>query len=385
MDKPTNGPPPSPYAPMRLREEVWWQYGRDAALHGMVAADGQMSPSLPARIQADLIEPMARQSKEFLQTVPQSDRGTFVVQMIAKLAQLRHWIPLIGQYELNGRQIFDLHDQLTEALLNTDVGDCCLDGLQLPYDCFYLAFGRQPEIRVPWEDSFEYADGAFIAVTPWDAGAGVQKRRFKIGICTVKDSGEGVMMPGYFLDFTPDEAALPVQAAVDTAIERRKASFREGADENDPIAVARIAELDEGAALARKALLLVFNAMFYLESLGELPPESVGRDVPPALTAKWIASKPDRRHKIKSALTAQGYSVVRLVGTEVANSFGLDKAKLAGVRTHWRRGFFRMQACGPDLTMRRRLWIRPTVVNASKSDIVESPGHVYIAGDAVRH
>lgn len=378
----------SPYAPLRWRNEIWWTYGRLAAKDGLVTPTGNISASLPDMILNNLVAAMTAGAREFLLSVPAEDRGSVAGQMMAKFMEFRHWVPLVGQYEAGGRQIFDLHDALTAALLLTDVGDCSLEGLSLPYDCFFLSFGKQQEIRVPWEDDFEYADGAFVAVTPWDCGDGTFKRRYKIGLSTVKKDGSGVMMPGYFLDFTPDEATLPVQQAIDAAIARRKAAFLEGTtpgSQDHILAQHRIAELEDGAMLARKALHLVFNAMFYLESLHELPSEAPGRDTSPALASKWSASAPEKRRKLRSELTANGYTVVRLVGSEIADAGLVGGSSRDGVRTHWRRGFFRMQAHGPAMTLRKRLWVRPTVVNANKGDDADVPGHIYVPGGNVSH
>lgn len=378
----------STYAPQRWREELWWTYGKLAAKDGLVTSTGQIAANLQDLIQHRLIAAMTAGIDDFMASIPAEERGSIAGMMMAKFMELSHWVPLIGQYEANGNQIFDLHDALTEALLQTDVGDCSLDGLRLPYDCFFLAFGKQADIRVPWEDDFEYADGAFVAVTPWDCGDGTVKQRYKIGLSTVKKDGSGVMMPGYFLDFTPDEAALPVQQAIDAAIERRKTAFLEGThpgSQGYALACHRIAQLDEGAILARKALLLVFNAMFYLESLNEIPPESPGRDTSSSLSAKWSGSVPTRRHKLKSELKANGYTVVRLVGAEVADGLAMQGSRPDGVRTHWRRGFFRMQAHGPAMALRKRLWVRPTVVNAHKDAIADAPGHIYVTGGNAAH
>ena len=367
---------------------MWWTYGRQAAKDGLVSSSGTMAAILPDMIESELVATIVSSARDFLMSVPVESRGSVAGQLMAKLMEMRHWVPLIGQYEASGRQIFDLHDQLTEALLHTDVGDCTLEGLSLPYDCFFVAFGKQDEIRVPWENDFEYADGAFVAVTPWDAGDGTVKNRYKIGLSTVKKDGSGVMMPGYFLDFTPDEAVLPVQQAIDAAIARRKTAFLEGAPEGSQehaLASNRIAQLEEGAMLARNALLLVFNAMFYLESLHELPGETPGRDTSSALTAKWSAAQPTKRHKLKSELTANGYTVVRLVGTEIADSLSAPISRPDGVRTHWRRGFYRKQAHGPGMTLRKRMWVRPTVVNAHKDNVDDAPGHLYVPGGGSPH
>lgn len=371
----------SPYAPIRWRKEVWWHFAQEAAKQGYVQPDGMIAGNLPALIEHELVGRLMASWKDFITHNPEAKTAT--AQAVAKFMEQRHWVPLIGQYELNGRQIFDLHDDLTEMLLVTDVGECTLEDLTLPYDCFYIRFGKQEDIKVPWEDEFEYVDGAFVAITPWqDTPTSVPRKRYKIGLSTVKKTGQGVMMPGYFIDFTPEEACMPVDKAVDAAMERRRAAFFEGVKEGTMaggLSEIRAAELAEGASLARKALPLVFNAMFYLESISDVPAEEPGRDTSSELTVKWQQSKPERRNKVRSQLAAKGYTVVRLVGKEVARTSTGAGYHPDGIKSHWRRGFFRQQPHGPERQLRRRQWIKPTVVNAHKGDIAETPGHIYVA------
>lgn len=349
-------------------------------------ADGQISTVLPEIIQRNLIERVvdliSRDNSSF-SGLEKDDADGAKLSAVARVLEMRNWVPLAGQYILNGRQIFDIHDGLTEMLLHTDLGDCTLSGLRLPYDCFYIHFGKQDEIKVPWDDDFEYVDGAFVAVTPWDPSDTSEEaqKRYKVGLSTVKKDGSGVAMPGYFIDFTPAEAGIPIEAAIETAIKRRKEHFFEGAVEgsvNYALAQSRAHHLDEGYELAKKALRLIFNSLFYLESLGTLPDETVGRDVSAQLTAEWLAAKPDRRFKVKQKLNAQGYTVVKLVGTELTEAYP-SRGTREGVSTHWRRGFFREQAHGPKLTLRKRIWVKPVVVNPGKGAVTEVPGHVYVA------
>lgn len=376
----------SPYAPVRWRNMMFWSFAKDAAKHGMVTANGRISSELPELIMRALVVPVMREIDE------QVKRGELskdiVGQAMSKHMEQRHWVPLNAQYELNGRQIFDLHDVLAEMLLNTDVSECTLEDIKLPYDCFYIRFGKQEEIKVPFDDDFEYVDGAFVGCTPWsDDDGAVGPKRLKVGLTTVKKDGGGVMMPGYFLDFTPDELKLKYGEAVDAALGRRIAAFHEGTEPGTNagnLAFVRSEEAKEGALLARKALPLIFNTLFYLESLSEIPAQSVGRDTTPELTAKWEQSKPNGRYKVASELTANGFTVVRLVGKEVADSV-VNLGWRGEVRTHWRRGYMRNQVHGPQRSLRKRIWIKPTVVRADRDDASDQPGHIYVSGTNSSH
>lgn len=368
----------SPYAPIRWRATDWWAFGRKLADSGAVQADGRMARNVPDAIWQGLVMPCMKSAAAQLGGHP--ERDAVLSQLLGKLSDQRHWSPLVAQYELNGRQIFDFEDHLVDMLDHTDLGNATLGSLKLPYDCFFLRFGRQERIKSEWNEDFEYVDGAFIAATPWDDQAPIQ-HRLKIGLATIKRDGSGVMMPGYFLDITPTEAALPAAEAVDAAIARRRATFMadaKGDAHSEAFAQLRIHEADEGARLARLALPLIINGLYYLESLNDLPAEEPGRDTSSELTARWAQEAPAKRSKLRSQLTASGYTVVKIVGRELGRP-QVGGSERNGPRTHWRRGFTREQRYGAGLAFCRRVWIKPTLVNASDAG-EDLPGHIYVAG-----
>lgn len=134
----------------------------------------------------------------------------------------------------------------------------------------------------------------------------------------------------------------------------------------------------------RMAAPLVVNAMFYIESLGtEIGSVEPGRDTPPAEHGRWF-QQPNRRHKLSSALTRDGYALVHMVGKEVAG-FSAE-SRHGDVRTHWRRGHWRQQHHGPANSLLKRVWIRPLMVNPNKSPD-EVTGHIYAvsSGTATKH
>lgn len=372
----------SPYAPIRWRRYLWWQYAEHVAKEGRVLANGNLTTEFEPRMQQEFVVP---EIKEAAKEIKQNPDSFDIGGAIAKTMEIRHWAPLVAQYELNGRQIFDVSENLTELLLNTDVKDCTLSGLNLPYDGFFLRFGKQDSIKTPWdkdEGTFEYVDGAMIAVTPYDAN-GVTGMRLKIGLSTVKENGVGVLTSGYFLDFTPNELLLNVDSAIDRAIERRRLDIGNtfnaiGSQMMGAIGDRLINSMEEGSELARKTMPLVINALFYLESLPTLPPEGPGRDTSSELVSKWNSSKPDRQYKLKSQLKANGYTVVRLVGREIETPEVDASETGASKRPHWRRGYWREnQAYGPKNSLRKRVLIKPVLVNAAKANADEIPGHIY--------
>lgn len=371
----------SAYAPIRMRGMLWWKYAQLAAKDEHVNAVGLISQALPTMIEQYLVRLYLTQFEEVVRG--QENASYLAGVQLAKVLMLRDWVPMAAQYELNGRQIFDLHDSLVEMLGETDLGECTLENWNAPYEAFYVRFGKQDSMSLPFEgDEREYLDGAFVARTPFDN----ESYRLKIGFTTVKSSGKGVMLPGYFIDLLPAEQKMLVPDAIDAALKRKIAEYdadEDGTDQTSAINSHRRQEAEDSAELLRAGAALLVNSLFYLESLGSASPEpGPGRDTPPARVARWHQLDVKKRRKEKSSLTADGYAIVRLVGSEVSQGFSSSES--ITLRVHWRRGHWRFQRHGEGLSLRKRIWIKPVLVGADQHDGSPLPGHIYVAGtDAI--
>jgi hypothetical protein len=343
---------------------MWWQFAQQAAQRGFVQRNGTVAENLLDIIQEHLVNVMMRDMVMRTRAVA-GDEGIFG-QAMAKFMMQRHWVPLVAQYELNGRQIFDLDDEVMHLLAKTDVSDCTLEDWNPPYDAFFLRIGKQENTSLVFgPDETEHLDGAFVAVTPWDdTGA----RRIKFGLCTVKGDGRGVMMPGYFLDFIPAETRMAIKAAIEAALARKIAEIQDGPGNTKSELVLneiRRDEYREGAELMRQGIALIVNSLFYIESLGERSTSrSPGRDVPPDLHAQWAQKSPKGRQQEAQKILDNGYAMVHMTGSEsVKHQSTGDRGDAA---THWRRGHWRMQPHGEGRQLVKRVWIRPVMVNPEK-------------------
>ncbi len=362
------------YAPIRSRRDLWWKYALAAAKDGHVNSKGMIANDLPSMINKFLIPAYATGFREA--TVNQPNADYLWMQHSAKISMFRDWVPLVAQYELNGRQIFDLDDHLVELLRHTDLAEATLEQWNAPYDAFYVRFGRQADMKLPFEDDFEYLEGAYVARTPFDSDGGL---RLKFGFTTVKADGRGVMLPGYFIDLRPNEQRLTISAAVEAALARRVATL-DDRPEDDEATVAfnshQRFEVKESAELLRAGATLLVNALFYLENIrSNQPPLEPGRDTPPDRVARWNQLTDKRRIKERSALTADSYALVRLIGREISSAKTTSTG--SSVRTHWRRGHWRQQRYGDGLIQIKRLWIKPVIVGANREESTPIPGHIY--------
>lgn len=370
----------SPYAPVRYQKESWWTFAVEAARANWVLKDGRVADNLMDKIQSELLEPNLQVGLEQIKQefADPAEQGHMAGAIFAKLAELRHWVPLAAQFYNCGRQIFDLTDEVVELLEQTDFGDCTLEGWQPPYEAFFVHFGKRDAIRIPWGEDFEYLDGAFVAMTPYDEQGNL---RLKLGFATCKNGGEGVMMPGYFLDFTPDEQSMPVALAVEHAIARRASNFLdqpEDSEQDKAINAHRRAQINDGGEILKQASKLIVNVLFYLESLGTQRRLEPGRDAPTDYAVRWEQSNPRQREKLKSRLLSEGYTAVYLLGREFSSS---NTGANGGLRrAHWRRGHWRRQHHGQGNSLIKRKWIKPQLIGAGSED--DLSGHIYVVGNA---
>lgn len=370
----------SPYAPIRYRDIGWWEFARDMAKAGKVLPDGRITHDLPDIVMDMFVKPV---TAEFVKkNTGHEDVAGLTGMFLPRMMELRHWVPLAAQYELNGRQIFDLTDELVEMLSQTDVGDCTLETWKAPYDAFFIRFGKQESMKLPFEDDFEYVDGAFVAVTPWNEHSS-DERRIKFGFTMVGKEGNGMTLPGYFFDFNPDEQRMPVTQAIAHSVERRADGFEEeGSSSKYALTSNRKLLLKDNATIIEQGTQLIVNALFYIESIGgkvfDISREP-GRDAPPEQVVEWARSKPEKRNKLRSRMFSEGYAVVRLLGKELSGS----QQSLTGssLKTHWRRGHWRQQRHGPQNSLVKRIWVKPTMVNADHPHD-DLPGHIYVVGSS---
>lgn len=354
------------YGPIALRDEPWWQIGRRAAQRGDVGPDGSVyEPDIELELLVLLHESGALERLE----LPVIDSATRQAHQLLFSAQ--EWAPVIGQYELHGRQIFDMSSGLVEMLQETDVRQCTLQNLQLPYPAFYMHFGRQAELKVVGAGGdTEYIDGVLVAHAQGD---GIQLLKF--ATTSIDESGRRVTLPGHFLSLDDAGMQLPVHAAIDAAVER---FVDAGVSPGEfPSAEAFWICLRQRAADALKvALPLIVNGLFYLENPPRPPRKVPGAGTPDGLVARWERTPADRRRKLNSKLSAEGYTMVHLVGEEIAHSS--NQGGGGTVAPHWRRGHWREQAYGQRLSLRKRILIRPTLVNGHDvADPLKVKGHVY--------
>jgi len=294
-----------------------------------------------------------------------------VVQMVSEATRIRDYLA----WWTSGRIIFVFTPELVEAFGRTDVEDIPTSILRPPFSAFYLKFGHRTELRtVPNSDRF--LDGAYIY--EWRDGLTVTYTQ-----CS-SDYQIGSTGLSFYLDLSKTDtvgAALTSGILVADDVDRETTedakrfgtayNFRRDTEHE------RQALRDYGIPIFREVTKLVVNCLaFILFQRDFIKEDWMG--APEAMVEKLKRSPtPKEQLRNTSKLLAQGFTKIHLCDARIdsvrENQTGRE------VRSHWRRGHWRRQPCGPGLSQLHLAWIRPTVVRADKRH--GGDGHIYEGGD----
>ncbi len=287
---------------------------------------------------------------------------------------------LLGQslahWEAEGGEVLDFAPALVEALRHSDCGEMQLaDVLGTTERALYLHFGPQTDIVM---GAGQPVEGLLVLHTP-SAG---YSRMMLMGRT---DTGwlEGVGQSQMLRFRLADMARLPFDLAIDAAVALDVQDIEDARKKlhaQDPAGLlATSNSFDEAQESQRRnaraytqALQLAGNALAYVTAY----PDDIQTQWQPgtseALSAK--AAKPGKEgFRAASKLRSMGYREVRVVGGEFERAD--ERARAGGPRSaHWRRGHWRNQAHGPQLSLRKLIWIQPMrVLGNNESATLQAP------------
>lgn len=264
-----------------------------------------------------------------------------------------------------GRQIFELSPGLVSAFRLTDVTSCSFDGLHLPYRAFFLQFGALHDLTLddPERLSPEYVDGAYIFQ---DAGESIV-----IELTLSRANEDASNLPGVQIMIPPEVANLGAEEAIGRAIDRElnanrmaKTAQSSGNDLNQEVQVQSSTSLEIARGVLVEAARLVSNALFYLSEPQDDLITKIEEGAPLHLVNKVIHGKPNQKKLAKQSLTAEGYAIVQYCGARFSHPAIDGDSSKEFTKSHWRRGHWRKQRHGPQLSSIKRIWIRPVLVKA---------------------
>jgi hypothetical protein len=364
-------------APLDFRKESWWEMGRAAAKAGAMRLNGWPAENM-AKVMSELFFAHANG--------PSADPKSHKEWMLQNGMEIAHCAAQCAHFEVSGRQIFDFSKDVTELFKNTDVNDCTLQNLHLPYPSQYIRFGPQQDTWTDMGGIRECFDGAFISLIEMkgDDGSPLNKgretHRINFVLTTIREDGSRPNLPHFSGEVAAEDMGLSAFDALHNAISQSIEVSKIAATEM-PSDGGRNQAREEGLKnmLARVTPLLV-NAMFYLENPPVEPTPRPSPGTPKEWVEDWERLPQGKQNALRKKIASQGHTIVHLVtsGRNSKDCQADQPTEDARRSAHWRRGHWREQAHGPALSLRKRILIRPMMINAKGMDPVDVPGHVYL-------
>ncbi len=297
-----------------------------------------------------------------------------------------------SSWSCHGRQIFHFGDEINQQFRHTDIDQIQIGLINFPYNMFYMSFGIQNDL--PLDNEQNFVDGAYISVIPNEliqvvltTNSTAIRKKLSSDWVTIRDKY-------YFLSLSlkePSQNILDVlEESLESDLERSKLSL-EKAQETINIDGVKIksrrrenikvedAELLEGFPVFRESLRLIINGLCYLSAYPDDIDLRWPDDTPKSMLDKInSATKAKEVQRTTSKLTSMGYTKINYCG----KSFEKKSPSTLGVnnelRTHWRRGHWRNQSHGINMSQRKIIWIMPVMVKKEKPNSTEESGHIYL-------
>jgi hypothetical protein len=233
----------------------------------------------------------------------------------ASLMRLHLLAPTWAHYIACGQQLFDFAPQLVEILRHQDIRHSKLAAPKNLFRSFFIRYGTQLSLGLPWDDKAEFVDGAFFSFHDVD---GAHPALF-ICLSMVFADGRGMLSQGPVLKVDGKHFELSVEQAFGEAIRDAeklgdKLDSTVASNPLGPLAnlgTGLMAQTRDDADIFRRALPLLANSLSYL-SRSPVPDAVPSHDAPPVLANQVLrAGTPTARAEAIAHLINQGYAMVR--------------------------------------------------------------------------
>lgn len=287
------------------------------------------------------------------------------------------------EWKEKGRNIFHFSENITELLKETDVLDTDLSIIKLPYSAFYVDLSSA---KIPFvENGNVFIEGAFIRDEHDDGDNGSSfQRAINIDFVSSEyienywtinkelcwDTDRGFHSILLFLDRNDN------LVTINDAVKFNKDHFVGNPTFDDRSEDVKIDLYLIHKQFVDRTINFIINCLFYLTTKDADVEEKYTDDLPIHLKTKL--EKANTRNKKENA-TAEiqifGFTKVKYVGQNIQIVRKIGNSSGKEVATHWRRGHWRNQKFGENLSETKLLWIMPTIVNKEKGE--PQKGHIY--------
>lgn len=275
--------------------------------------------------------------------------------------------------------LFQTTDALDKMLEHTDISDDIpIGAARAPYPVCYFEFGqsRTNPIKV------------YNQSTGWHQSEGCYVFEYRSPLIGYEELGEirhiQLMLTGAPKTNIADDAyqifTIPV---IDEADSVNKTMERYFELHRKEVFIANMIDPDSGYIMAsdkeldvsKQAILHLIKIMLYLQSPGATRKE----DLQASVLKKQLENLKSSAKQAKAARRLQASYDRIIIGPERVEGDASGQGNHRLNEIHWRRGHYRNQPHGPQMSLRKVIWISPTVVTpAHMSGTTEPEKRTYI-------
>jgi hypothetical protein len=268
-----------------------------------------------------------------------------------------------AEWAARGAMLYDFKRPLVDALSASGVGQIAISDLNFPFTGAYISFGARKDLILR---SGAEVTGAFVfwnpgqdlrlmLTAPLPAGASLAERWEEV----------------YYLRILEKNFYTDIETAIEQALWDDSEDLHQAAQKlkgtTEPRQLEGIGTIERALALNKanaatfsRCFQLIASALCYVTAFPSDTFVEWQDGTPEKLRAKATAATTKEGQRATSKLNALGYRQVHHVGQEFEAS--VERAGDGQMGPHLRRGHWRAQAYGPQLSLRKVKWIRPTRV-----------------------
>ena len=276
-----------------------------------------------------------------------------------------------GAFAANGYNLFSFTPHIGEMLANTKATEVPISALKSPYPVYFIQFHES----VLW-GNLEIT-GSYIIDDPI-----IPVLQVCLILKPLDESAYWMASPsGYFYLPLPKESDKPLGELIQHTIDSEITQKWEHATKSMPIegnsivdirelrAKRETMDLSSGRQAIQKAMEYVANCLCYLSSHSRFD-TGYPSDAPTSLIDKLTNAKTEKQKlKAQSQLKSMGYLTVTYIRLDSKDTpVGAGDEIGNGKKQHWRRGHWRNQRKGKELSLSELIWIKPALVGEDSSD-----------------
>lgn len=285
------------------------------------------------------------------------------------------------KFEKNGSNIFHFRKDLLQLLEKTDVSDIAIGVIKFPFNHFYISLRELEKPLYASTSKDTIIDGVYVQFTDDSKDDLIYKYDISLFFCGYSKTLEKTEFNHNVVDIMEIASGLTFEnenSKITDAINVVHQIMQDTIDSKTRSTKEIEKEIDyqlEEYKLLKDNLNLVVNCILYISSEQPDINEKFGDDLPDHLKNKIQKANTKHRKELAEKEAKQlGFSKIKLIGNSFSKISG-DSNQHSEIAPHWRRGHWRNQPFGKELSESKIIWIKPTIVNKEKGNPIK--GHIY--------